>query len=61
MAKTSNTPNKSERPNQNKTPHNFGIKPESDYTKGAHDEVGQDVRKSRQKAIKFQKEQAIDK
>lgn len=61
MAKVTNTPNKNDRENQGRTPHNFGIKPESDYTKGAKDEVGQDIRKSRQKAIDFQKEKAIDK
>ncbi len=60
MAKVTNTPNKNERSNQSRTPHNFGIKPESDYTKGAKDEVGQDIRKSRQKAIDFQKKKAIE-
>ncbi len=61
MAKQTNTPNQNDRPNQNKTPHSFDIKPESDYKKGAKDEVGQDIRKSRQKAIDFQNEKAIDK
>lgn len=60
MAKVTNTPNKNDRPNKNKNPHSFDVKPESDYKKGAHDEVGQDIRKSRQKAVEFQKNKAID-
>jgi hypothetical protein len=31
------------------------LKPESDYEKGAHDDIGQDARKSRDKAEEFQK------
>ena len=61
MAKTTNTPNKNDRQNKTKNLHSFDIKPEKEYTKGAHNEVGEDVRKSRQKAIDFQKNEAIEK
>ena len=61
MAKVTNTPNRNDRPNKNKKPHVFDIKPESDYKKGAHDEVGEDIRKSRQQAIDFQENEAEEK
>ena len=61
MAKVTNTPNRNDRPNHDKNPHTFDVKSESEYTKGAKDPVGQDIRKSRQKAVKFQNEKAIEK
>lgn len=36
--------------------HSHDVKPESEYTKGAQNEVGQDMRRSRQKAIQFQED-----
>lgn len=36
--------------------HSHDVKPESDYKKGAQNEVGQDMRRSRQKAIQFQED-----
>jgi len=41
---------------QNLARHSHDVKPESEYSRGAQNEVGQDMRRSRQKAIEFQKD-----
>jgi hypothetical protein len=58
MPKVTATPNSNSRPNRIRTPHTHDIKPESDYQKGAQNEVGHDIRRSRQNAIDFQKHKA---
>lgn len=47
-----------QKPTQEIARHSRDIKPESDYTKGGVEGDGQDARRSRQKAIRFQEDLA---